>query len=102
ATETVAIDSFSLHDALPISDSPRLAILILRGARTGSLAALRSCGDTLIRRDSRLRLSNFTTRARSLKVLPASTSGRSSATSTREDRKSTRLNSSHVKISYAV
>src|SRR2546426_7524803 len=74
-TATTEIYTLSLHDALPISASAR-------SARRGRRA----------RRD-----------ARSRRGSPRSGGGRAgSSTGTCGDRKSTRLNSSHLLISYAV
>src|SRR2546430_14333115 len=73
-TPTTEIYTLSLHDALPIC--------LGRG---------------------QLRASSRCTRALQRASSPASTTdGRSNASSARSDRKSTRLNSSHSQISYAV
>src|SRR3712207_7626660 len=80
-TATTEIYTLSLHDALPISTRRRR-----RGAP-------RERG-----RQSRARRPNGTGRARSRRS-PASTRAR---TRVPGDRKSTRLNSSHANISYAV
>src|SRR3712207_7242038 len=83
-TATTEIYTLSLHDALPISrngDLPRVA----RGSRAATFLALH-------REDPRRRaLADRRNRA----------VGRGRALA-REDRKSTRLNSSHANISYAV
>src|SRR5436305_9496673 len=75
-TAPSAIYTLSLHDALPI---------LLLSMRVAPAMLDRSCGRGLPR------LHSSTSRTHSLR-----------ARSSREDRKSTRLNSSHVRISYAV
>src|SRR5690606_41613559 len=74
-TATTEIYTLSLHDALPISGYPRCGSL----ASTGLPVAVRAPLTTQL-------------------LLPAAVGGGAGRT----DRKSTRLNSSHVKISYAV
>src|SRR5690606_41653575 len=71
---TTEIYTLSLHDALPISSAPR------------SRPMTRSC---IVSRAVRIRIGVLHPRWRN-------------RLSTSKDRKSTRLNSSHVKISYAV
>src|SRR5690606_41275759 len=75
---TTELYTLSLHDALPICFS------------TFCAARLRACAWRTTSSASRLPKSTF------------SLSQSSSRDRTMEDRKSTRLNSSHVKISYAV
>src|SRR5256886_7159284 len=92
------ISPLPLHDALPISGSPR------RGPRVFSHQATASKTNG---RDRPGRLANSTCRrdylnrrgrrARAARDAPAPRS-----TGSRSDRKSTRLNSSHSQISYAV
>src|SRR5436309_10810171 len=79
-TATTEIYTLSLHDALPISD----------GTATGHHVV----GTTENRRGVHIRLQE--------QVLAAFSRHDASTCSCRRDRKSTRLNSSHVKISYAV
>src|SRR3712207_7057626 len=79
-TATTEIYTLSLHDALPIYGT-RIVSLTLR---TGTI--------TVARRMRRARSVRFT-------VLITDIAGRRT---TRQDRKSTRLNSSHANISYAV
>src|SRR5690606_41663995 len=89
-TPTTALYPLSLHDALPICrrrDAPvragaRLVPRLRRPLDPGARGPLRSRGRHLRRRVARVAA-----------VLPPYA---------RRDRKSTRLNSSHVKISYAV
>src|SRR5690625_7487768 len=71
----------SLHDALPIWDTPRD-----RPGPTGQRSRCRTAGDRLL---DHLRPGRSTT-------------GRGHRPPSPQDRKSTRLNSSHVAISYAV
>src|SRR5690606_41763683 len=90
ATPTPALYTLSLHDALPISS--RRKIHWKRGwhpyrSRVGSLE--RSCSGT-----------HRSCRPRSYSHVSDCQTGY--ALAIRQDRKSTRLNSSHVKISYAV
>src|SRR3989442_9439231 len=75
-TATTEIYTLSLHDALPISR--RRAI------------------------EERTALASSFSPSISLDLTTSSVSVRSTASSRRPDRKSTRLNSSHVRISYAV
>src|SRR5204862_7911105 len=90
---TANIYSLSLHDALPIWCLRRRALAQGRFMDGGGAQALRraaarrgaldpDAGDAGARRDARL--------------------GGTASSSTPKDRKSTRLNSSHVEISYAV
>src|SRR5690606_41186043 len=80
ATPPTAISSLSLHDALPISHCP---------LRTGSSDRRRP--DRTLRADRRPRPGRRRERRWGY-----------SSSAAQRDRKSTRLNSSHVKISYAV
>src|SRR5690606_41242181 len=86
ARRPTEIHTLSLHDALPISPSvpsPRPRVRRRRGRRCGgSPSSGGTSGVTPVRRKAR--------------------SMRSAASAFSRDRKSTRLNSSHVKISYAV
>src|SRR3989442_4205790 len=77
-TATTEIYTLSLHDALPISDGRGHRLRIAQGVLTRPGGARR---------------------ARRAPGLAADRRGRRAA---RGDRKSTRLNSSHVRISYAV
>src|SRR5207245_9442638 len=83
-----AIHTLSLHDALPISRSRAASAALPRSRRHAAVRTTRPplppCRST--DRDA-------TTRCRA---------SRWSSSSAREDRKSTRLNSSHGSISYAV
>src|SRR5436305_3867630 len=91
-TATTQIYTLSLHDALPISARPEQEQLLLTGEVElclGNLGFFSSARGGMRRFD----------RAREIRIdwrclRLARTSGR--------DRKSTRLNSSHVRISYAV
>src|SRR5207249_11590463 len=80
----------SLHDALPIS---RLRPIHRTTSAVAAAGPAAVCHSTHTKRYSRIR--NSATRA-------CSSCRRISRTSRRRDRKSTRLNSSHVSISYAV
>src|SRR5690606_41636710 len=82
---TTEISTLSLHDALPICRNARGT----RGAGRGRAAARHRAG----RRDRGARV-GARTYVRARRRRRANRRGR--------DRKSTRLNSSHVKISYAV
>src|SRR5438270_8712700 len=79
-TATTEIYTLSLHDALPIWTS------VARGRSRSSAAAATPRTSTTTFRDSK----------RDLRSIPASRS------CSHTDRKSTRLNSSHSQISYAV
>src|SRR5690606_41969757 len=93
---TSELDTPSLHDALPIFDSAQLAALERMGEK--SAANLVAAIDR----------SRATTLPRFLFALGIREVGEATALALAqhfgrlEDRKSTRLNSSHVKISYAV
>src|SRR5699024_11373841 len=76
---TTAISTLSLHDALPISIRPRSPHCVVESSRnTGSPLTASS------------------------HILTFEHSSKTSTPPSRSDRKSTRLNSSHVSISYAV
>src|SRR5688572_32527192 len=83
-TATTEIYTLSLHDALPIYSG---LSAVLNSVRSLRRSALRACScRTIILRDYH----------------PSSPRPRSCSLSRRTDRKSTRLNSSHSQISYAV
>src|SRR5690606_41240780 len=92
-TAPPALSTLPLHDALPISPRP-MPGCTLRGRDPRRLSPLRhrqpswsvvhSCGSPLL---ARVRLRGWDPEAALVRI---------------RDRKSTRLNSSHVKISYAV
>src|SRR3712207_9309543 len=84
-TATTEIYTLSLHDALPISDPGDQLERLAPGPLTGRYAARRSARS-----------------AGSQRWPLPDTSARSARGSDRTDRKSTRLNSSHANISYAV
>src|SRR3712207_7697566 len=93
-TATTEIYTLSLHDALPISHSPNAS----RRPRVAAGASVRVRGaspvDVLVRTSSDV-----------LMVAPyagITRSGSSGRRRVQSDRKSTRLNSSHANISYAV
>src|SRR3712207_6913703 len=88
-TATTEIYTLSLHDALPISDMQAAG----HSRRTGERGAWRTMGGGSAGRAERRRA----TRTVGGMVCTAGMRGRF-----REDRKSTRLNSSHANISYAV
>src|SRR5690606_41653257 len=90
--------SLSLHDALPISlDAYVLAEVIHdAGLPAGVFNMVTGTGPQVgeaISRSAHIDMVSFTGSTRAGKAVAAAAS---------EDRKSTRLNSSHVKISYAV
>src|SRR5690606_41543622 len=95
-------DSLSLHDALPIS--ARQGMAMLTGLSDSMRGALLVCGETGKRLDN--------TGARGIRVSRMDIAEEAGFTAWLDsnnlnnihirDRKSTRLNSSHVKISYAV
>src|SRR5690606_40348832 len=87
APPTPDTDTLSLHDALPISTA---------SAPNSSAPAIRPASGSSAKNGTRL----GATKVRD-STTPA-TSGRTSTNTAVQDRKSTRLNSSHVKISYAV
>src|SRR3989442_3974021 len=82
-TATTEIYTLSLHDALPISASARARAATAAIAPRSPREALASVGRRRAATRARRRATG-------------------SARRTRRDRKSTRLNSSHVRISYAV
>src|SRR2546428_7104090 len=85
-TATTEIYTLSLHDALPISPAPRSRRLEPAAARREVRADLSEC--SLL--DERHGLGRVPSAGRPAPALP------------QRDRKSTRLNSSHDQISYAV
>src|SRR5690606_42092227 len=98
ATTTPALYSLSLHDALPI----------YAGLRLGSeIPARQFCRDGQMQRGLRVTLRQVTLagcvglRRKPAPQVDLVAHGNTEATAI-GDRKSTRLNSSHVKISYAV
>src|SRR5690606_41867477 len=97
STARTALHTLSLHDALPISpaDAPRGAtgILIAIGA-AGVLLSFATFAVLCLRADER-REAELLLRADAHALLLE-------RFVEKQDRKSTRLNSSHVKISYAV
>src|SRR5690606_41366493 len=88
ATPTTEIYTLSLHDALPISDDPTTTSDTTSEptATTQETSAPTTSPDT------------SSTETTSAETTPTDTG----STDSPSDRKSTRLNSSHVKISYAV
>src|SRR3989442_2383790 len=86
-TATTEIYTLSLHDALPISDG---------GVR--HRAAARRRGGAATRQLTPVRYK----KKRPMTAGQARALGRTTLAKAGEDRKSTRLNSSHVRISYAV
>src|SRR5690606_41130596 len=94
SSATTAISTLSLHDALPISWGPTV-VAPWRARRSARLAArgglVRPEGLTLVEVLVALAVASL------LLAVVSAVLG-----SARADRKSTRLNSSHVKISYAV
>src|SRR3712207_8692167 len=87
-TATTEIYTLSLHDALPISSMPRSRILVMKS----KWSRLAFCTHSTSSKSSE---SQFVGVKRSWARPGAQTS-------TLRDRKSTRLNSSHANISYAV
>src|SRR5690606_39494794 len=92
---TTDIYTLSLHDALPISvrAAPPRSAASLRGGARAAAAARQPVGPIQALSDSRL-----SSRSRIGDRCPRHGGGGTG----HQDRKSTRLNSSHVKISYAV
>src|SRR5258708_20523054 len=88
-TATTEIYTLSLHDALPISLVP----VVERSRLTGQ-------GRSLSRRSCRARVR--ITFSSSIDVCDSTAASDHEPASSRRDRKSTRLNSSHQIISYAV
>src|SRR3989442_15857960 len=84
-TATTEIYTLSLHDALPIS-AQFPAVGLLLGDQTNPQISLRPAGGYIVWQDN-ITDGNGRPQAEGLFA---------------EDRKSTRLNSSHVRISYAV
>src|SRR5204862_597055 len=92
--------SLSLHDALPISTSWSLAFAtgnLLNGTHTISARATDTAGNTSALDSRTVRFVNVPG-SYTLRINP----GNFLDVTNCEDRKSTRLNSSHVEISYAV
>src|SRR5690606_42075399 len=101
---TVAITSYtrSLHDALPISLVGRLGVPWSRPAALALLAAgLVPAAIRILVARKRARDPRAVMEATLLRTEPALGQAALRAMTLSEDRKSTRLNSSHVKISYA-
>src|SRR5206468_10009884 len=99
ATAPPEIYTLSLHDALPISraaDAAQLDPRLLRPARLAARVIAERAADALPQEHSRRGRAS----APPHKRRPRSFEG--SASAARSDRKSTRLNSSHDQISYAV
>src|SRR5690606_40045536 len=98
-TATTELYTLSLHDALPISATSEQSGGLFRKRSSPAEAGRKRSGR---RSAAKARL----LRARQSKRPPGlggrSETGSSGWTRTSKDRKSTRLNSSHVKISYAV
>src|SRR5690606_40583428 len=95
-----AIYSLSLHDALPISD-----LVLSHLTECGHVADLfAGCGTFALRlaRSVRVRAVEGNTAALAALDAAARHAQGLKPVTTQKDRKSTRLNSSHVKISYAV
>src|SRR5690606_40029963 len=86
-TATAGLYTLSLHDALPIYD---------RGIRLAAQSLARYCIQNLRPLNPPVRPSHRREALRMALAFPVAPE------CYREDRKSTRLNSSHVKISYAV
>src|SRR5690606_39821818 len=98
----IAVSSLSLHAALPISASTRLGSALL-AASIAAMALSRRCMARLLQRsledeigprNDQRKAYGMVDRQRLLQEQDRK------ASEDREDRKSTRLNSSHVKISY--
>src|SRR5690606_39590529 len=92
ATSTTETHTLPLHDALPISSGPSAHRWVTASAVSGSTSAQEPSG-SMTRTPSVVSIS---------RPCAASTTSRMTLPLTAQDRKSTRLNSSHVKISYAV
>src|SRR5699024_12363132 len=86
-TSTTQIYTLSLHDALPISQRSMISLGNFGGCLGGSSPKSISSSSS---KDNRAARTDF------------GLIGQSSSSSSSRDRKSTRLNSSHVSISYAV
>src|SRR5690606_41938009 len=92
---TTAIYTLSLHDALPICTLPNPTPTPGRGCNwLGIIAGFGNAVSSLLGSDTRLTLESRAASATPKPVAAQQIPG--------GDRKSTRLNSSHVKISYAV
>src|SRR5690606_41993790 len=89
-TASPAVYTLSLHDALPIfGDRRPPSVATSRGGRVSGATELRG---SVVRRTSGYRA----------ETLAPSATALDQKVTHEQDRKSTRLNSSHVKISYAV
>src|SRR5690349_22890215 len=92
ATATTEIYTLSLHDALPISRLKSVGAVVRHGRAGEGEASMQLEGDTLYRMTNsaeRRPAAEFAEKVHAVAGIG-------------EDRKSTRLNSSHVEISYAV
>src|SRR5207249_11527674 len=100
APATTAIYTLSLHDALPISEIGGLQRIEQRGIHGRRKLTGDRRGQARTQQVSRQRAEHKTAGEESMRlaVIPAEQLG----TAKSQDRKSTRLNSSHVSISYAV
>src|SRR5262245_5402911 len=95
-----AFSALSLHDALPISRSSSVIVACAVGA-----VVLGWSGFFVSSHATAATISDAVRASRTIRFiwhLPFPPSGRSSPSTCRGDRKSTRLNSSHLGISYAV
>src|SRR5699024_12506946 len=95
------IDTLSLHDALPIYSRPISASLIESGAQWETRVARVICF-TCLCRQTRTPFSNTHTHIGHYRSFRRQRNECKGSYDVDEDRKSTRLNSSHVSISYAV
>src|SRR5690606_41161554 len=89
---TTEISTLSLHDALPISFDCSLynKVIVMHPMLNIAIRAARSAGNVIAKACGQMDLVQTTQK------------GTNDFVTNIEDRKSTRLNSSHVKISYAV
>src|SRR5690606_41663977 len=102
ATAHAAPSTLSLHDALPTSTRPARPHAIGPGHGNCRAGARAPRGASTARPPKRSPSTARSAPHRPLTGAPAHPFPAASAALLRQDRKSTRLNSSHVKISYAV
>src|SRR5699024_11462018 len=92
----------SLHDALPILRRVNLSLSLRRAiqGRSGIGLSLVDAAPRLVKLDRRLRLDRDCHMPRSVRAPPSLRQRAERNLTLARDRKSTRLNSSHVSISY--
>src|SRR5690606_42066810 len=97
ATTTTDTYTLSLHDALPIFEGAVVTAEVVEHGRGKKVIAFKKRRRQNSKRSRGHRQHNTTVR-----IVEIAAAGGKAKKASKKDRKSTRLNSSHVKISYAV